>query len=149
VVVNVVSPKEVINELLVDVFNHILSIEAEVLKQKGVRLSMTEVHVLEAVRNVQIPTMGNVAHKLRVTLGTLTTSVNVLVKKGHLIRERDEADRRKVYLKLTDSAFNVLKVHDAFHDEMVSSLFKDLELEKDEVLMKSLENISQYFKQRY
>jgi DNA-binding MarR family transcriptional regulator len=145
----VVTPKEVINELLVDVFNHILSIEADVLKQKGVRLSMTEVHVLEAVRNVQIPTMGNVAHKLRVTLGTLTTSVNVLVRKGYINRERDESDRRKVYLKLTDSAKNILKIHDEFHDEMISSLFKDLELEKDEVLMKSLENISQYFKQRY
>ncbi|MDY0075045.1 MAG: MarR family winged helix-turn-helix transcriptional regulator [Acholeplasmataceae bacterium] len=144
-----VTPKEVINELLVDVFNHILSIEADVLKQKGVRLSMTEVHVLEAVRNVQIPTMGNVAHKLRVTLGTLTTSVNVLVRKGYINRERDESDRRKVYLKLTDSAKNILKIHDEFHDEMISSLFKDLELEKDEVLMKSLENISQYFKQRY
>ncbi len=144
-----VSPKEVINELLVDVFNHILSIEADILRQKGVRLSMTEVHVLEAVRNVETPTMGNVAHKLRVTLGTLTTSVNVLVKKGHIIRERDESDRRKVYLKLTDTAHHVLKIHDDFHDDMVDSLFKDLQLEKDEVLMKSLENISQYFKQRY
>ena len=32
-----VSPKVVINELLVDVFNHILSIESTVLKQKGVK----------------------------------------------------------------------------------------------------------------
>lgn len=144
-----VSPKELINELLVDVFNNILSIEAEVLKQKGVRLSMTEVHVLEAVRNVQVTTMGNVAHKLRVTLGTLTTSVNVLVRKGHIIRERDESDRRRVYLKLTDSAMHVLKIHDEFHDEMISSMFNDLELEKDEALMKSLENISTYFKERY
>ena len=110
---------------------------------------MTEVHVLEAVRNVQVPTMGNIAHKLRVTLGTLTTSVNVLVRKGHIVRERDEADRRKVYLKLTDLAFNVLKIHDEFHDEMISSLFKDMDLEKDKVLMKSLENISAYFKNQY
>jgi DNA-binding MarR family transcriptional regulator len=144
-----VSPKVVINELLVDVFNHILSIESDVLKQKGVRLSMTEVHVLEAVRNVDVPTMGNVAHKLRVTLGTLTTSVNVLVRKEFLKRDRDEADRRKVYLSLTDSAHKVLSIHDEFHDEMIDSLFKDLDLEKDEVLLKSLENISQYFKQRY
>lgn len=144
-----VSPKEVINELLIEVFNQILSIEAEMLRQKGVQLSMTEVHVLEAVRNVDVPTMGNVAHKLRVTLGTLTTSVNVLVKKGHISRERDESDRRKVYLKLTDNAHRVLKIHDEFHDEMIASIFKDLELEKDAVLMKSLENISQYFKQRY
>jgi DNA-binding MarR family transcriptional regulator len=126
-----------------------LSIESDVLKQKGVRLSMTEVHVLEAVRNVDVPTMGNVAHKLRVTLGTLTTSVNVLVRKEFLKRDRDEADRRKVYLSLTDSAHKVLSIHDEFHDEMIDSLFKDLDLEKDEVLLKSLENISQYFKQRY
>jgi DNA-binding MarR family transcriptional regulator len=144
-----VSPKEVINELLVDVFNHILSIESDILKKRGVKLSMTEIHVLEAIRNSEIPTMGNVAHRLRVTLGTLTTSVNVLVRKNYVYRYRDEADRRKVYLKLNDTAVEVLKVHDQFHNEMVSSLFKDLELEKDEVLMKSLENISQYFKQKY
>ncbi|RJX24813.1 MAG: MarR family transcriptional regulator [Acholeplasma sp.] len=144
-----VSPKEVINELLVDVFNHILSIESGILKQRGVKISMTEVHVLEAVRNVSIRTMGNIAAKLRVTLGTLTTSVNVLVKKGYIQRERDESDRRKVYLKLTDIAHTVLKIHDEFHDEMIDSLFKDLDVEKDEVLMKSLENISQYFKEHY
>ncbi len=144
-----ISPKEVINELLVDVFNHILSIEADVLKQRGVKISMTEVHVLEAIKNSKITTMGSVAQKLRVTLGTLTTSINVLVRKNYVFRYRDEADRRKVYLKLTESALEVLKVHDEFHNEMISSLFKDLELEKDEVLMKSLENISRYFKDHY
>lgn len=144
-----VSPKVVINELLVDVFNHILSIESTVLKQKGVKISMTEVHVLEAIRNVDVPMMGNVAQKLRVTLGTLTTSINALVRKGYVVRYRDDADRRKVFLELTDLARNILKIHDAFHDEMIDSIFMDLELEKDETLMKSLENISNYFKQRY
>jgi DNA-binding MarR family transcriptional regulator len=144
-----VSPKQVINELLVDVFNQILSIEGVTLKKWGVKLSMTEVHVLEAIRNSETPTMGNVANKLRVTLGTLTTSVNVLVKKEYVTRYKDESDRRKVLLELKPSAKEVLKLHDKFHDEMISSLFNDLELEKDEVLMKSLENISEYFKQRY
>ncbi len=144
-----VSPKEVINELLVDVFNHILSIESEVLRNLGVKLSMTEVHVLEAIKNTADPTMGNVANKLRITMGTLTTSINVLVRKNYVERYRDETDRRKVYLELRDSAQDVLKIHDDFHEEMVSSLLKDLDLEKDELLLKSLENISNYFKQRY
>lgn len=144
-----VTAKEVINELLVDVFNHILTIESETLKKNGVKLSMTEVHVLEAVRNVELPIMGNVAQKLRVTLGTLTTSVNVLVRKNYITRYRDDSDRRKVFLKLTDSALAVLEIHDAFHNEMIDSTFKDLNLAKDEVLMKSLENISNYFKKRY
>lgn len=144
-----VSPKEVINELLVDVFNHILSIEAEVLRNRGVKLSMTEVHVLEAIKNTKDPTMGNVANKLRITMGTLTTSINVLVRKDYVERYRDENDRRKVYLELKEPAEEVLKIHDEFHDEMVSSLLKDLDLEKDKILLKSLENISNYFKQRY
>ncbi len=144
-----VSAKEVINELLVDVFNHILAIEADVLKERGVKLSMTEVHVLEAIKNTDDPTMGNVANKLRITMGTLTTSVNVLVKKEYVDRYRDENDRRKVYLELNDRAKKVLTIHDEFHEEMVSSLLKDLNLEKDKILLKSLENISNYFKQRY
>jgi|SRR5690606_8893121 len=144
-----ISAKEVINELLVDVFNHILSIEADTLKTRGVTLSMTEVHVLEAIRNVKNPTMGVVAKKLRITLGTLTTAVNILVKKGYVYRYRDEQDRRKVYLKLDTPALEVLKIHDQFHDEMVDALLKDLGLDKDEVLLKSLENISRYFKEKY
>jgi len=141
--------KRLINELLVEVFNQILSIESEVLKEKGVKLSMTEVHVLEAIRNTEIPTMGNVAQRLRITLGTLTTSVNVLVKKGFVSRYRDENDRRKVYLTLEESALEVLKVHDVFHDEMISSIIDDLKIDEDEVLVKSLENISNYFKNKY
>lgn len=144
-----VSPKQVINELLVDVFNHILSIEADTLKKRGVKLSMTEIHVLEAIRNTEVPIMGNIAQRLRVTLGTLTTSINVLVRKGYVYRFRDDQDRRKVYIKLNQSAHDILKIHDEFHNEMIDSIFKDLEIEKDEVLMKSLENISNYFKKRY
>lgn len=144
-----ISAKEVINELLVDVFNHILSIEADTLKIRGVTLSMTEVHVLEAIRNAKIPTMGSVAKKLRITLGTLTTAVNILVKKGYVYRYRDEVDRRKVYIKLDKPALEVLAIHDQFHNEMVDALLEDLSLDKDEVLLRSLENISKYFKEKY
>lgn len=143
------SAKEIVNELLVEVFNHILSIESDVLRKRGVKLSMTEVHVLEAIRNAEVPTMGNVAKKLRITLGTLTTSINVLVRKNYVYRYRDEEDRRKVFLKLTSQSNEVLQIHDGFHDEMISSMFEDLELEKDEALLKSLENINSYFKRHY
>ena len=141
--------KQLINELLVEVFNQILSIEADVLKKQGVKLSMTEVHVLEAIRNTEIPTMGNIAHRLRVTLGSLTTSVNVLVKKEYVRRYRDEKDRRKVYLELNSSAIKVLSIHDSFHEDMLSSIIDDLSIDENEVLVKSLENISDYFKNKY
>jgi DNA-binding MarR family transcriptional regulator len=145
----VTSAKEIINELLVEVFNHILDIEGENLRKHGVKLSMTEVHVLEAIKNVEVATMGNVAQKLRVTLGTLTTSINVLVRKKYVERYRDESDRRRVFLVLTKQAHDVLKIHDQFHNDMINNVIKDLNIEKDEVLVKSLENLSRYFKNKY
>ena len=56
--------KILINELLVDIFNRILAIENEELKQAGVTLSMNEVHVLEAIQFVNEPSMSFVAQNL-------------------------------------------------------------------------------------
>ncbi|HBT59342.1 MAG TPA: MarR family transcriptional regulator [Acholeplasmataceae bacterium] len=141
--------KDVINELLVEVFNHILSIEGQTLRERGVKLSMSEVHVLEAISTSEIKTMGNVAKKLRITLGTLTTSIDVLVRKKYVVRSRAKDDKRKVILQLTDQAHEVLRIHEEFHNEMVESLIVDLEVDKNEALIKSLENISEFFKQKY
>jgi len=141
--------KDLINELLVEVFNNILTIEDKELKDLGVELSMSEVHVLEAIRNAELPTMTNVAKKLRVTVGTLTTSVGTLVKKGYVKRKRGIEDKRVVFLHLTDEALKVLVLHDNFHDKMIEAVFQDLNLGEDEVLIKSLENVSEYFKKHY
>lgn len=143
------TTKSLINELLVEVFNNILSIEEDTLKKAGIELSMTEVHVLEAIRNASKPTMSNVSQKLRVTMGTLTTSVNTLVKKGFVTRKRGIEDRRMVFLRLTDASLKVLEIHDKFHDQMIDSIFKDLKLEEDEVLIRSLENVKNYFKTKF
>ena len=143
------AAKKVINELLVEVFNHILSIEGSKLKERGVTISMNEMHVLEAVQKTEDPAMPNIAKRLRVTVGTLTTSVNRLVEKGYATRKREEEDKRKVIISLTDKALAALKIHDDFHEEMLDALFEDMNLEEDEVLLQSLENLSEYFKNKY
>lgn len=141
--------KFVINELLVEIFNHILAIEEETLKKTGINLSMNEIHTLEAIHNSDDPTMSNIAKKMRITTGTLTTNINRLVGKKYVTRHIDPLDRRKVYLKLTDSSLEVLKDHDNFHNEMIDSIFEDLPIEEDEVLLKSLNSIANYFKEKY
>jgi DNA-binding MarR family transcriptional regulator len=143
------SAKKVINELLVEVFNHILSIEGQTLREKGVKLSMNEVHVLEAITKSEIPTMTNIAKRLRVTVGTLTTSMNRLVEKGYASRHREEEDKRKVIVSTTKKGKQVLEIHDKFHLEMLDATFEDMKLEEDEVLLQSLENLSEYFKRKY
>lgn len=143
------TPKDIINDLLVEVFNNILSIENQSLKQSGIKLSMSEVHVLEAIEKTDEPSMTNLAKRLRVTVGTLTTAMNKLVEKGYAQRYRDKEDKRKVLIRLTDKCDAVLRVHNQFHDEMISSIIEDMKLDRDDVLITSLTNIRDYFKQKY
>jgi len=143
------SPKTIINELLVEVFNHVLSIEAEALRLRGIKLSMNEIHVLEAIQKTADPTMTHLAQRLRVTVGTLTTAMNRLVEKGYATRYRLEEDKRKVMIALTEKADKVLEIHSGFHDEMIDATIADLHLDEDEVLLESLQNISLYFKNKY
>ena len=138
-----------INELLVDVFNHILSIEEAELIKAGIKLSINEVHILEAVKNAEYPTMTNIAKKLRITTGTLTTSIDRLVQKKYVVRDNDENDRRKVLIRLTPNALEVLKAHETFHSKMIEALLEDMKIDEDEVLIKSLESIAEFFRSKY
>ena len=138
--------RDIINELLVEIFNKILAIEGQNLKDKGIKLSMNEVPVLEAISLTDERTMSNVAKRLGITIGSLTTSINTLYQKGYVSRERDLEDRRKVVVGLLPKAEAVLEEHDAFHEEMIDSIFEEMELDKDELLIESLEKLSSYFK---
>ena len=137
---------ETVNGLLVEVFNHILFIEERYMKQQGVILSMTEVHILENVEKSETKTLGDVARLQMVTPGTLSVAVNSLVRKGYIIKCKDLQDKRVVRLLLSAKANEVLKIHQRFHEQMVDSCIADLELEKEDVMIESLEKILNYFR---
>lgn len=140
------EPKLILNELLVDLFNQILSIQQDRLKKEGIQLSLSEIHVLEAIQKVTPPTMSLIAKKLRITVGTLTTAVKRLVKKGYVSRYQDETDRRKVYLKLTQSALEVLKAHEQFHQEMIEAVLSETKDNQIPILIHSLSKLLEFFK---
>lgn len=137
--------KVMVNELLVDIFNRILAIEGEELKNGGVRLSMSEVHVLEAISLLPEPSMSNIAKKLGITVGSATTAINTLFQKGYVSRKSLADDRRKVLIDLEKPAEEVLRVHAKYHEKMVDSIFADLGVGEDEVLISSLRKVSSYF----
>ena len=141
--------RQTLNELLVDLFNYILLIEERNLQESKVALSMTEVHILEAIQKSESKMMSAIAKRLMVTQGTLTVSTSKLVNKGYVVRERDEEDRRIVRLALTDKAQYVLDVHDQFHSRMIDKVLDELDIGKDEALVKSLSNVLSFFKEQY
>ncbi len=141
--------KIALNHFLVDTFNDILRYEEMALEHlTNNRLSISEIHLLEAVFET-LPTQQNtpsvVAHKLGITLGSLTTAVKTLEKKGYLVRQRATDDKRVYHLSPTPIAEFVNQKHLDFHKGMIDEVVADLTLEEEQVLAKSLEKVRLYF----
>lgn len=146
-----VSPnRKIINELLVTLFNDILEIEEKALKQGELNdLSVTEIHTIEAIGMYKPRTMTEVANDLGITVGTLTTAITKLVKKGYVERTRGEEDRRAVMVALTRKGKLAYRIHDKFHQEMITETIGGLTDEEEEVLVKSLDKINKFFMEKY
>lgn len=117
--------KNSISSLLVNCVNIAYDLQAQQLKcTKFNYLSVSEVHVLEAISLEKDATMTNVANRLLITVGSLTTAVNKLLKKGVIERYRLKDDRRIVILKLTESGKEALELHNSIH-EAIDDIIRD------------------------
>ena len=144
------NKKTVINHLLVDLFNHILNIEEKALKTGPFNnLSISELHVVEAIGLNQTLPMSSIASKLDVTVGTLTVSMNNLVKKGYAIRERSEVDRRVVLIHLSSLGQEAYRHHEKFHKEMIEYTMEVLSEKESDVLVDVLSKLTDYFNKKY
>jgi DNA-binding MarR family transcriptional regulator len=141
--------KRVVNEILVDIFNDILKVEHKAIDAFApTPLTMSEMHIIEAVGKMPDLQMSDIARNLRVTLPTLTVSVDRLEEKGYIQRRRSPHDRRCVTIILTAKGQKAFDDHGAFHEQMVDALFEDLGIDKMPVLMESLSKLRDFFKQK-
>lgn len=142
--------EDVLNSLLVDLFNDILKIEGSVLKAGEFSdLSVTEMHIIEAIGYDREMTMTEVARDLEITVGTLTTAINRLIKKEYVERRRIEEDRRVVLIKLTSKGEEAFKSHAQFHDDMIKSIMKELPKDEEGVLISFLKRMVNFFETKY
>ena len=140
---------EVVNELLVNLFNDILTIEKAALESGPFNdLTMTEMHVIEAI-GVTPRTMTEVAGQLGITVGTLTTAINRLVKKGYVLRNHAQDDRRFVVITLTRRGKLAHRLHESFHRTMVKSMVEGMPEEDSHVLIESLKRLTDFFRAQY
>lgn len=139
-----------INRLLVEVYNDIMKIEEYSLKSGEFKdLSITEIHTIEAVGLYGYKTMSEVAATLEITMGTLTTAVDRLIKKGYMERNRSSEDRRIVNVSLTRRGKLAFRIHDKFHRDMVKGIVNDVTEEEETILIKALHKLNTYLKDIY
>ena len=101
-----------INEYLTSIFNNVLVIEEVSLRGSRFKdISIKEMHTIDVIGKVPDVTPSQVSKELMVTLGTVTTSLNNLERKGYIERIRSEQDRRVVHLHLTKKGRLVHRLH--------------------------------------
>jgi len=87
---------------------HIFSVQSALRGErkscKGEDLSMAQVQALMTVRASEDMTISQLAAKLQVSPPSASNMVDRLVEKGVLLRERNEQDRRKVVVRLSEEA---------------------------------------------
>lgn len=139
-----------INELLVQLFNDVIQIEEQSLRSGVLSdLSITEIHTIEAIGMYNERTMSEVAQTLKITVSTLTTAINKLIKKEYVERKRIEEDRRVVLVKLTKKGKLAFRLHERFHREMVNNAIEGLDLKEEGILISALNKINHFFIEKY
>ena len=135
-----------LNEVLVRVFRNINTVEEQALRTEEYKdVTINDIHVIEAIGMEAQKNMTTVAKSLHVTTGTLTISINSLVKKNYVERVRSEEDRRVVLVSLTEKGKKAFLHHRQFHDRLVNEIVEQLSDEEKRVLEKALNRINQFF----
>lgn len=140
----------IINENLIEVFDNIMKIEAlYITNECDIKLSMTEVHTIEAIGIKELKSMGEIAGHLHITVGTLTVAISNLVKKGYVERYKSEDDRRIVKIGLTRQGKKIYDIHEKFHQELTEALVKGFNCQEKKIVAKALENLDEFISVKY
>ncbi len=139
------DPHETINDILVNLFNEILKLEEEaIITDEFKDITNNDMHIIEAVGLSGENTMSVVAKKLGITAGSLTTSVNSLVNKKYVTRQRSEEDRRVVFLKLTEKGQRAYEQQREYHRQMKDAVISRLDENDVPVLIKTLTGLRDF-----
>ena len=138
---------ETINDILVHLFNEIWELEEKaIISEEFKDITNNDMHVIDAIGIDRPKNMSSIARELSVTVGTLTISVNSLVKKGYVVRNRSSEDRRVVFISLSEKGVKAYYHHKKFHEQMIDSVVKELTEEELEALVKALTKLNTWFR---
>lgn len=142
-----VEAYDTLNEVLVKLFRDVNDIEQKaIITPEFKDITNNDMHVIDAI-GIQAPkNMSSIARELSVTVGTLTISMNSLVKKGYVVRQRSSVDRRVVYISLSERGVKAYQHHKKFHEQMIHGVVKELTEDELEALVKALTKLNAWFR---
>lgn len=139
---------QLVNDYLTSIFNNVLVIEESSLRGSQFKdVSIKEMHTIDVIGTMPNATPSDISKELLVTLGTVTTSLNNLERKGYIERRRSSIDRRVVHLSLTKKGRLLYRLHKRFHNRMVMQLVEGMSSEEKNAMQKGLQNLYNFLEE--
>ena len=138
---------QTLNTLLVSLFHDIMDLEEKsLITEEYSDITVTDMHVIEAIGMGEPQPSSVIARKLDITMGTLTKAIDGLSDSGYVNRERSTQDKRVVLLSLTKRGEKAFEHHAMFHKNMIRGAIAQLGEEEREILGKTLEDLMKYLR---
>ena len=139
---------QLVNDHLTSIFNNVLVIEESSLRGSQFKdVSIKEMHTIDVIGTMPNATPSDISKELLVTLGTVTTSLNNLERKGYIERRRSSIDRRVVHLSLTKKGRLLYRLHKRFHNRMVMQVVEGMSSEEKNAMQKGLQNLYNFLEE--
>lgn len=138
-----------INSKLVQAYRDICNVEEQELKKGPIcDLSIKEIHTINAITMYDHKTSSQVSKEMSINPGTLTATINNLVRKGYVRRIREDSDRRIVRLGLTHKGRVAYRLHARFHRDMVASFLNGFNSEEIGLIERAIDNLLHFLEGR-
>ena len=139
---------QLVNDYLTSIFNNVLVIEESSLRGSQFKdVSIKEMHTIDVIGTMPNATPSDISKELLVTLGTVTTSLNNLERKGYIERRRSSIDRRVVHLSLTKKGRLLYRLHKRFHNRLVMQVVEGMSSEEKNAMQKGLQNLYNFLEE--
>ena len=103
----------------------------ESVRERDGSLSAMEACSLEIIDLLAAPTIGEFADFLNISQSNATYKVNSLMRKGYLVRQNSETDRREYHLVLSEKYYKYMELLTSYEDTVcrrIQSRFSEDEL---------------------
>lgn len=109
-------------------------------------LTVIEINTLVVIgRGQEDKKMSEIANSLGVTFGTPTVTVDRLIKKGYVIRRRDDEDRRQVFISLSDTGKDVFESIIIIRNILAEKIYGILSEDERKALINILSSLDSHF----
>lgn len=141
--------EQLMADSLVSIFEKVLVAEEKsVQKEYFSKLSLAELHTLDAIGPYESRTMTETAQILGITVGTLTVAVDRLVKKGFVERNKDAVDKRVVRISLTRDGKLAARMHGKFHKVLAKHILEPYDENEQDMLLGMVKEVDDYLSEQ-